>query len=112
MRNFVISAALIAAATIAAPVSAQNYRYQGGQIEREVNQIENRIQRAAQRGQLSRREANQLLRQADQIDRLADRYARNGIDRRVYADLQNRLNKLRNNVRWEAHDRNDRRGRG
>ena len=110
MRNFLISAALIAAATVAAPASAQNHRYQGNNIERQVDQIENRIQRAAQRGQVSQREANRLLRQADQLDRLADRYARNGIDRREHQELQNRLSQLQQQLRWERQDRDGRRG--
>ncbi len=110
MRKFVISAALIAAASVAAPASAQNHRYQGGQIERQVNQIENRIQRAADRKIISRREATQLLSQANGIDRLADRYARDGISNREQRDLQTRIAQLEQKLRWERRDRDGRRG--
>lgn len=110
MRKFVISAALIAAATVAAPASAQSYRYHGGQIERQVDQIENRIHRAAERRVISKREASRLLGQANQIDRLADRYGRDGINSREHRDLQNRLAQLQQQLRWERQDRDGRRG--
>ena len=111
MRKFLISAALLSAAAVTAPASAQ-YRdydrgsdYRGGQgIERQLDQIEDRIRRAEDRDRISRGEANRLLRQAEQIDRLYDRYRRNGLTRWEHQDLQNRIHNLRQRLQFERRE--------
>jgi hypothetical protein len=122
MRKILISAALISAASMAAPAAAQygdynrgndrNYGYdQGRNIEHEIDQIKQRIDRAARRGTISRSEANRLFRRADQLDRLADRYRRNGLSPREHDELQRRVQDLRQQLRFERRDdwRDDRR---
>ena len=116
MRKFLISAALVTAATIAAPASAQYYDRgfrNDDRIDRQIEQIENRIRRAADRRIISPREANRLLRQAHQIDRLEDRYSRNGLTRWEVRDLRNRVQHLRQQLRWERREErwDDRRDR-
>ena len=127
MRKILISAALISAAAVAAPASAQYYQNDynrgygqgygynqnyGRNIDQQINQIQQRIERAARNGRISRSEANRLFRQAEQIDRLYDRYRRNGLSQYEARDLQNRIQYLRQNLRFERQeDRYDRDGR-
>ena len=130
MRKFLISAALLSSFAVAAPAAAQ-YRdsnrdydrgydrgydrdYNGGyrsddRIDHQIRQIEDRIRRAAQRRLISGREAHRLLRQADQIDRLEDHYSRNGLTQWEVRDLRNRVQNLRQQLRFERQDGNDRR---
>ena len=130
MRKFLISAALLSSFAVAAPAAAQ-YRdsnrdydrgydrgydrdYNGGyrsddRIDHQIRQIEDRIRRAAANRQISGREANRLLRQADQIDRLEDRYSRNGLTQWEVRDLRNRVQNLRQQLRFERQDGNNRR---
>ena len=127
MRKFLISAALLSSFAVAAPASAQYYGNERGydrgydrdddrrgyrnddRIDHQIRQIEDRIRRAAANRQISGREANRLLRQADQIDRLEDRYSRNGLTRWEVQDLRQRVQNLRQQLRFERHDGDNRR---
>jgi hypothetical protein len=40
----------------------------------------------------------------EQIDRLQDRYARNGLSQREYFELQNRVQNLRQQLRYERQE--------
>ncbi len=108
MRKFMISAALLSIAVAAAPASAQRYGDYGhrsdDRIDHQINQIEERIERAADNGRISRGEARRLLRQAEQIDRLEDRYSRNGLTRWEVQDLRQRVQHLRQQLRFERQD--------
>ncbi len=116
MRKALISALILSSFAAAAPAAAQ---YRGGgydrgyrsddRIDQQIRQIEDRIERAAERRLISGREANRLLRQADQIDRLEDRYSRNGLTRWEVQDLRQRLQNLRQQLRWERNDGDNRR---
>ena len=115
MRKFLISALLIGATAVtAAPASAQygrggGYRSDDG-IDQQIRQIEQRIRTAVQNRMVSRGEADRLLRQADQIDRLEDRYSRNGLTAYELRDLRQRVQNLRQQLRFERQDgRGDRR---
>jgi hypothetical protein len=120
MRNRLISAALISFVAIASPAAAQyypqnrGYGYGAGNVDRELDQIRERIQRAEQRDRISRGEAFRLLRQADAIDRLFYRYRRNGLTQWEARDIHNRVQNLRQRLRFERQedrwdDRRDRR---
>jgi TolA-binding protein len=123
MRKLLISAVVLgAAASVSVPASAQPNRgyqqdYRGDQrgyrsddrIDLRINEIEDRIRRAADRRVISRSEANRLLRQANQIDRLEDRYSRNGLTRWEAQDLRQRVQNLRQQLRFERQDGNNRR---
>lgn len=120
MRKFLVSVALLSAAAVAAPASAQYYpqnygnqygydrydRYDraGNNIIRQVRNLEERIQRAAQGGRIDRREAWRLDREADQIERLFYRYRRGGFTQGEHRDLQLRIRNLRAQFRWERRD--------
>ena len=122
MRKLLISAIIVgAAASVSMPASAQyrrgydyrpnyqqNYR-SDDRIDLRINEIEYRIRRAADRRMISRREAQRLLRQADQIDRLEDRYSRNGLTRWEVQDLRQRVQNLRQQLRFERRDGDNRR---
>jgi len=118
MRKFLISALLIGATAVtAAPASAQYGRgdrgaYGGGYrsddgIDQQIRQIEQRIRTAMQNRTIDRREADRLLRQADQIDRLEDRYSRNGLTAYELRDLRQRVQNLRQQLRFERQDGRD-----
>jgi Spy/CpxP family protein refolding chaperone len=130
MRKILISALLIGATAItAAPASAQYgrgdrdrgaYGDRGDRgdrgaygnrsddgIDQQIRQIEQRIRQAAQNRTIDRREADRLLRQADQIDRLEDRYSRNGLTGFELRDLRQRVQTLRQQLRFERQDGRD-----
>jgi hypothetical protein len=115
MRNILISAALISAAAVAAPASAQyypgrdygydrGYDYQGQDIRARIHQLHDRIHRATQRGAISRREAFRLNREIDRLERLYQRYSYNGLNRREHFDLQQRIQNVRAQLREDRRD--------
>ncbi|HEY7809202.1 MAG TPA: hypothetical protein VIA98_02345 [Allosphingosinicella sp.] len=115
MRKFLISALALSAIAVSAPAAAQ-YRggggyNQGGQgIERQIDQMERQIDRLRDRRLISANEARRLSRQAEQIDRLHDRYRRNGLSQGEHHDLMQRIQNLRQSVRYERREgRDDRR---
>jgi hypothetical protein len=108
MRRILIAAMLMSGVAIAAPANAQ-YRHGGYQIERQLDQLRDRIHRAEDRDAISKREEDRLLRQARFIDRLHDRYRRNGLTGWEMRDLQNRIHALRQNIRFERRDGDNRR---
>ena len=126
MRKLLVSVAL-ATATIAAavPAAAQpygnrvarpgpGYGWQRGgptramvnDLLRDLSRAENRIDRA--RG-ISRREAMGLRNEARQIRFSLNLALRNGINAREFASLRVRVNRLEARVRYERHDRDNRR---
>lgn len=115
MRKFLIPALIVA--SVAAPAAAQNRggydsRRGGAGIERQIDQIEQQIDRLRDRRLISSNESQRLARQAEQIDRLHDRYRRDGLSRREYSDLEQRLQTLRQRVQAERREgRYDQRGR-
>ena len=120
MRKLLVSVAL-ATATIAAAVPAaaeaqrSAYRPLGpsrqavNELLRDLSRAENQIARAQQRRTISHREATSLRREAGQIRFQLNRAARNGIGPREFADLRTRVNRLEARVRFERHDRDNRR---
>jgi hypothetical protein len=54
---------------------------------------------------ISQREENRLLRQASSVDRLFYRYRRNGLSNWEARDLRNRVQNLRQQLRFERNDR-------
>lgn len=107
MRKFLISAAVLSASLAAAApaTAAQNYRG-GDNIKQQLDQIEDRIERAEQRRAISHREAQQLDNRVDRLEDLYDRYRRNGLTRNERQDLQQRINSLRQQIRFERNDGN------
>jgi hypothetical protein len=119
MRKFLISAALLSAASIAVatPADAQ-YRgqgygqaygqgygeFRGGGIQRELGEIRQQIRLGFDRGMLSRGEAARLSRDADRIQERLQRRAWDGLSFREREDLQHRVQQLRGRLRVERFD--------
>lgn len=113
MRKLILSAVIASAAIAVTPATAQSWRLSHNihrQIQGDINQLENRIDRSARRGIISRREANGLRREAFQVQRLYNRYSRNGLNRVEVADLELRVNRLHQRLRYERRDWDGRRG--
>ena len=123
MRKLLVSVAL-ATATIAAAVPAVAEaqarpgwvrggptRGQVNELLRDLNRAEQRIAIAQQRRRdgISPREAAGLRREAQQIRFRLNLAARNGISGREFGDLRMRVNRLEQRVRFERHDRDNRR---
>jgi len=126
MRKFLISAALVSTVLTAAPAMAQ---YQGrpgtaqgwnrggpdrGQVNnllQDLNRAERQIDVAQRRGRdgISPREAAGLRREAQQIRLRLNQAFRGGINNREFAELRLRVNRLEQRVRFERHDRDNRR---
>ena len=70
----------------------------------EVDQIKRRIAHARDRRAISRNEAQRLRYAADRLDRLADRARRGGLSPRERAYLQDRVDRLRRQLRHERWD--------
>jgi len=113
MRKLVIAAMVAAIAIPVAPAAAQPWRLQPTiqrEIQRDINQLQNRISRAAQRRTISQREAFGLRRDAVRLQRLYNRYARNGLTRPEVAQLELRVNRVHQRLRYERRDWDGRRG--
>lgn len=115
MRKIVISAMIAGAAVLATPAAAAAQNYggwgnQGNGIAQEINQLQNQVQRAQQRRTISAREATALRRQVTMLQRNFRLYSRNGLDRREVATFQSQVNQVRQGLRAERRDRDNRRG--
>lgn len=137
MKKFLVSLVLASSALVAAaPAAAQAYRerpYDGRGYERgydrgydrgygerfqrnnwlgqRLDQISYQIQRGMDRGTITPREAQRLRGEHQQLWRVAQRYyATHGLDGRERNDLERRLDRLQQQVRYERRD-DDRRGR-
>lgn len=121
MKKFLIAGAALAAAVVAtaAPASAApfgaNNQYErtafvnGRDINREQASIAQRIEMGQRTGAISFREATRLRASLRDIAQLERRYSRDGLSRWEVTDLDRRLDVLSRQVRFERHDRNDRR---
>ena len=101
MKKFMIALAATTAFTAAAPAAAQNY---GGNVQLRVDQLRTELQAGVQSGEISRSEAMPLREQLRQLSQLERRYAVNGINGRERADLQRRINQLRQEIRMAGRD--------
>jgi hypothetical protein len=114
MRTILIYTILAASVLASAPAAAQyrgepygDYGYRNGAgIERQIDEIKRRIDRARDHRAISREEARRLRYQADQLDRLADRVRRGGVSPREARYLQERVDRLRQQLRFERRDWN------
>jgi hypothetical protein len=119
--NRIIFFALAATSAIAAaaPASAQSgyggngygngYGY--GNAEVRADQLQLRLQAGIRSGAITRAEAVPLREQLRQLTRLEALYARDGISGRERADLQHRINSLRQGIRMAERGADGRYGR-
>ena len=123
MRKFLISAALLGSTVaVAAPASAQwaqpqqhgyAYGYQGNygqtrRLEVRIQQVRNQIRQLDRRNILSSREANRLDREARSLHYRVRQLGYNGLNQRERYDIERRIARLEQNVRYQANDGNRR----
>ena len=97
MKKLVIALAATAAFVGAAPAVAQ---YASGNTQIRSDQLQMQLQAGIRSGAISRAEAIPLRQQLMQLTRLERLYARDGISGRERADLQHRINDLRQGIRF------------
>jgi len=121
MKNILMSMAAVSALAIAAPAAAQysnsgyQGQYQGGQYQNgqyqmngnannnlsmRIGQLQGRIQAGVQSGAISRQEAQPLRQQLRQLVRLERQYGANGLSGQERGDLQQRIQNLRQQIRY------------
>ena len=106
-----VGAALTGMSATAQPRHAYDHR-SDRQIENRIDNIHDRIADGRRANRISMREATRLTTRLDGINDLKRDYMRTGrgIDSREKAQLNARLDRLSSEVRYERHDRDNRRG--
>lgn len=117
MKKFLIAASALTAALAAtagaasaAPYNAHDrdgYRsaaYQNGNVNQRQRDIAFRIDQGQRNGGLTFREARVLRSELNTIERIEFRYRRDGLSRWERADLDRRLDRLSQQVRFNRHD--------
>ena len=125
MRKFLISAAVVASTVaIASPAAAQwaqhapqgyAYGYQNNhgqtrRLEARIQQVRNQIRQLDRRNILSSREANRLDREARSLQYRVRQLGYNGLNQRERYDVERRIARLEQNIRYQANDGNRRYG--
>ena len=114
MKKIIFIALAATTAIAAAPASAQSGGYGGtgyGNVEVRADQLQMRLQAGVRSGAISRAEAMPLREQLRQLTRLEILYGRDGISGRERADLQHRINSLRQGIRMAERSGDSRYGR-
>jgi Skp family chaperone for outer membrane proteins len=107
MKKTLLFAAAAATLALTAPAASAQTGWQPINV-RQAN-LEHRIDVGVRNGSLTRNEAYQLRSEFNAIARLEAHYRRNGLSRAEMADLDRRFDALSQRVRYERHDRQDRR---
>ncbi|HEX8263336.1 MAG TPA: hypothetical protein VF547_10730 [Allosphingosinicella sp.] len=102
MKKILFALAATTALAAAAPAAAQYGMAGHGQIR--SDQLQLQLQAGVRSGAISRAEAMPLREQLRQLTRLETLYARDGISGRERADLQHRINSLRQGIRMAARN--------
>ena len=121
MRKFIISAALLASTVaIAAPAAAQwaqpqpqGYAYgynnnygQTRRLEARIQHIRQQIRQLDRRNILSNREAYRLDAEARSLQYRVRQLGYNGLNQRERYDIERRIARLEQNIRYQANDGN------
>jgi hypothetical protein len=126
-KKMIVPALVLAATSVAAlPAAAQSYHgpshgpsrppvvatgYGNWQsINQRQAQLDRRIEQGVRTGSLSRREATRLRSDFNSLARLEASYRRGGLSSWERADLDRRFDRLEAQIRYERHDRDNRRG--
>ena len=105
MKKIMIVLAATTVLTVATPAAAQ---YAGANIELRVEQLQTQLQMGVRNGDITRSEAMPLREQLRQLTRLERQYRVGGISGRERADLQHRINSVRQGIRMAARNGDDR----
>ena len=108
MKTFTILAAASVQALSAGAASAQGWM----SINQRQANLDARIDAGVRSGDLTRREAVKLRGDFRAVSNLETTYRRNGLSNWERADLDRRFDALSSRIRFERHDRDDRRGDG
>ena len=129
MNKILVTMAALSALSIGMPAAAQyptprgghqTNAFANGNLSARIHQLHVRFEAGLRDGSINRREAVSLRQQLRQLTQLERRYSRNGISGRERADLQQRMQGLRqqirtadggNQARWDRYDREDGYGR-
>ena len=124
MKKIITIIAALSAIGLAAPAVAQDrygngngvgngYGYANGNggIEARTDQLQRRIQVGIQRGAISRQEAVYLRDGFRQLTRLERQYSRDGFSRNERRFLQDRIQRLQQQIQVAERSRDDRYGR-
>lgn len=127
MRKVLISLGLASVALAAVPAAAQGYGYNNGYgydrgynnygrgngdfrenyrdgARQELWQLSQRVERGIRSGDLNRREADYFRREISQLRYLDQRYSYGGYDWRERQQLDQRIDRLRQQLRYERND--------
>lgn len=107
MRKFILAAVGLGLAVSAVPASAHGWQ---GINERQAR-IDSRIDQGVRNGSLTRPEALRLRAEFNTVARLERRYRVGGLSLAERRDLDRRFDALSARVRYDRHDRQDRRFR-
>ncbi len=108
MKTLTILAAASVLALSAGAASAQGWM----SINQRQANLDARIDAGVRSGDLTRREAVKLRGDFRAVSNLETTYRRNGLSNWERADLDRRFDALASRIRFERHDRDDRRGDG
>jgi type II secretory pathway component PulJ len=109
MKKLIVLMAAASMLPFAAPVAAQSssdsYRnwsggYANGDVSARINELQARIQAGVRTGAITRQEAIPLRQQLRTLTQLERQYSVNGLSGRERADLQRRINILRQHIRY------------
>jgi len=106
----IVASALAASLALGIAVPASAAGYNAGALRSEIAQLDNQIDRAEARRTISHREAQQLDRQVDRLQATYRNYARGGFTRYELASLNNGIAQVRNQLksqRWDGNNRAD-----
>lgn len=107
MKKIFMTMAAMSALAVGAPAFAQQAN---GNIQARVQQLQVQLQTGIQRGSISRQEASPLRDQLRQLVRMERTFARDGISGRERAELQQRVNGLRQQIRFAERNGDNRYG--
>lgn len=82
---------------------ARGYGYASRDLDYRARVLSQHIDRLAWSGRIHRREARDLAREMNQYQRLDRRYARNGLSRAEYRDLDRRLDRIQYKLQRASH---------
>ncbi len=110
MKAITFSAALLGLAAMTMPAAANAQRGWQPIAQRQGN-LDQRIEQGVRSGSLTRPEARRLTNDLRQLSRLESRYRAGGLNQWERRDLDRRYDALSARVRFDKHDRQDRRYR-
>ena len=128
MKKTILGVAALSALAVGSPAAAQYQsqgQYQGnydagGNLSVRIGQLRTRLQTGVQSGSITRQEAQPLRQQLRQLVDLERQYSVNGLSGRERSDLQQRVQNLRQQIRYAEgrgygqgqYDRDDDYGQG